>query len=165
MSLRLDSTAARPLRGWSDTYSPSISRSKLSLVFLSHSSIEGTLILASPMAAEAADPAPSASANRSNCPSASLRFKGITWSIADSWTVNKARRLGSILSNAPLFIRDSTVRLLSVDTGIRSTQSRKPENFPFPSARSRSSTIDSTIFVPTLRTAPRPKRISSPTAE
>ena len=151
-----------PLNGWSDTYRPSISRSKLSLVFLSHSSTSGTCTMASPMA-ESFSLESSRSANRSNWPSACLRFRPTTELMAVSWMVNSARRFGSIESNAPALISDSTNRLFSASNGTRLMKSVKFTYLSWPF--SRSAMIASTAFLPTLRMAPRPNRTTSPTAE
>ncbi len=92
------------------------------LVFLSHSSIGGNagIGISRPQM-------PSRQHRRTgpNCPSASLRFQGITWSIADSWTVNKARQLGSIRRTHRF--HKNFVRLLAWTTRhpVRSQGSRK----------------------------------------
>ncbi len=162
ISRRFASTDCMPESGWSDTYRPSISRSKLSLVFLSHSSTSGTLIEASPIASSSS-PSPSTSANRSNWPAACLRLRSTTDSIAASCTVNRARRFGSIESKAPALISDSTSRLLSALSGTRRTKSRKLTYLP--RLPLRSSMMSFTACSPTFLMAPRPKRTTSPTAE
>ncbi len=64
-------------------------------------------------------------------------------------------------SNAPALISDSIVRLLQTTAGTLSRKSVKLVYAPFVC---RASTIASTTFAPTLRTAVRPNRMSAPTA-
>ena len=151
------STCSSPDSGWSDTYRPSISRSNASRCFLSQSGRSGTTT-AKPCAPSSP---PIRSANRSNWPSASLRFTPMTESTACSCTSSSARRAWPSESNAPALMSDSMVRLLQTTAGTLSRKSVKDVNAPF---SSRARTIASTTFAPTLRTAVRPNRMSLPTA-
>ncbi len=152
------STCSSPDSGWSDTYRPSISRSKASRCFLSQSGRSGTSTANVIAASSSAPPKP---AKRSNWPSASLRFTEMTESTACSCTTSRARRGWPSESNAPALMSDSMVRLLQTTAGTLSRKSVKDVNAPF---SSRAAMIASTTLAPTLRIAVRPKRMSSPTA-
>ena len=109
-SAALASTCSRPNSGWSETYRPSISRSKASLSALSHSDSMIGGVTASPAAAGSSSP--NMEPNRLNCPTASLRFTSRNESIASACTASSPLRVCPIESNAPALISDSMVFLL-----------------------------------------------------
>ncbi len=160
-------TCSSPYRGWSETYRPSMLRSKASSSLRSHSGRSGMVSVAAEPEAIASSPSPppappKTSAKRSYWPWASLRLTSTTESTASSWISTRERRLWPRESKAPPLISDSMVRLLHTDSGTLSRKSVKEVKAPF---SSRVRMISSTTFAPTLRIAERPKRMSSPTAE
>ena len=78
-------------------------------------------------------------------------------STACSWMSIRPRRGCPNESNAPALISDSMTRLLQTFTGTLRRKSLKLVKAPL---AVRAATIDSTTFVPTLRTAARPNRMS-----
>ena len=133
-----------------------MSRSKLSLSRRSHSGTSGT---DTDRSSPSSSPIPR-EPNRSNCPAASLRFTETAASIASSCMSARERRVCPRSSNAPALISESMVRLLHTLNG---TFCRKSLNDSYRPFSLRAVIIPSTTFAPTLRTAPMPKRISSPT--
>jgi hypothetical protein len=98
--------------------------------------------------------------NSESWPIASLRLMSAYWSTAVSWIVTRARRRCPSESNAPALISDSTTRLLQTSVGTLCMKSAKSANRP---CSRRAATIASTTWMPTLRTALSPNRMSSPT--
>src|SRR5215469_12955234 len=146
-------TCSTPSSGWSDTYSPSISRSKASSVDFSHSpSGTGTSNVTSSWLS---------SPKSESWPMASFRFTSMIASTACSWISTSPRRGCPNESNAPALTSDSITRLLQTLTG---TLRRKSEKLPKAPLAVRAATTDSTTAVPTLRTAARPNLMSGPTA-
>src|SRR5579875_2650366 len=132
-SARAARACSMPRSGWSDTYRPSISRSKPSSVRLSHSpSGTGT----SNVAALSSSPP-----NRESWPIASFRLTSITESMACSWIISSPRRGLPSESNAPALISDSTTRLLHTFAGTLRRKSAKLAKAPF---SARAAMIDST---------------------
>ncbi len=109
-SAALSSTCSMPNSGWSDTYSPSISRSNASRSDLSHSisGIGGVTTRPAPCCSSS----PNMEPNRSNWPTASLRFTSRNESIASACTASSPLRVCPIESKAPALISDSMVFLL-----------------------------------------------------
>ncbi len=101
------------------------------------------------------------SKSKPTSPFASLRLILTADSTASSWTSTSARLVCPRESKAPALINDSTVRLFAAWIGTLPRKSWNDSKRPLPS---RASLTPSTTFAPTLRTAPMPKRMSSPTA-
>ena len=142
-----------PNSGWSETYRPSISRSKFSLVFLSHSE--------SGIATSNAASASSSPPNSESWPIASFRLRSMTESTACSWISTRPLRGCANESNAPALTRLSMTRLLQTRAGTLRRKSAKLVNSPLDL---RAAMIASTTLIPTLRIAARPNRTSAPTA-
>ena len=155
-----DSTCSTPNSGWSETYRPSISRSKVSRVDLSHST-PGTAV--SPIRSPPESPAESSpnAPNRLSCPMASWRLTATKASTYSSCTRSRPIRVSASPSNAPPLMSDSMVRLLHTTAGTFDMKSRKEVKRPF---SSRAAMIASTTLWPTLRIACIPNRMSVPTA-
>ncbi len=94
-------------------------------------------------------------------PLASSRLTLTADSTAPSWISTSARRLSPNSSKAPALMSDSTVRLFADEIGIFRRKSWNDSKAPF---SVRAFTMSSTTLKPTLRIAPMPKRMSSPTA-
>ena len=124
-----------PSSGWSETYRPSISRSKFSRVFLSHS--------ASGIATSNAASACSSPPKRLSWPIASLRLMSMTESTACSWMSTRPLRGWPKESNAPALTSDSMTRLLQTTAGTLRRKSAKLVNSPLDL---RVATIASTTF-------------------
>ena len=105
-------------------------------------------------------PPSSSEPNSESWPSASCFLTSTTESIARSCCSISPRREWPRESKAPALISDSMVRLLQ--TG-RSTLARKSLKEVKRPLALRVAMIEETTFSPTLRIAPRPKRMSVPT--
>lgn len=137
-----------------------MSRSNASLSRLDHSGRSGTCDTAA-LGASSAASAKSESKSNPTLPWASSRLTLTAPSTAPSWISTRARRVSPNSSKAPALMSDSTVRLFADEIGILRRKSWNDSKAPF---SVRALTMSSTTLNPTLRMAPMPNRMSSPTA-
>ncbi len=123
--------------------------------FFAHSGRTGTL------AAVASPSSNRLSKSKPMSPLSSARLSLTAASTAPSWISISARRVSPSESKAPALMSDSIARLFATGVGTFLRKSWKPVKRPFSSLACR---MPETTLWPTLRTAPRPKRMSSPTA-
>ena len=108
-----ESARSRPRSGWSETYRPSMSRSKFSFSRRSQSGTSGMVTVSSSPRASSMPREP----KRSNWPAASLRLTATAASTAASWMRDRERRVWPRSSKAPALMSDSMVRLLHTCSG------------------------------------------------